>query len=203
MAVAATAGMPLPILVDKLSRGGGSGLERRQLVALTALHRRLPHKSAEGLTTANQLADAGGYSSRWMRVALHELVELGLLEWKRGGVVEGKPAPSWFRVNKARLVELIREGWESYQQLLEQRKAATAVRLRGLWHVRSRTHKPRSHHVEVGSTPPPQEGGSGPAGEPATPAYGVLHVCDHGGDAGQLPDGQPRCPSCRDRKSVV
>lgn len=189
--------MPLPLLVDKLARGGGAGLERRQLVLLRALAVLLPRKAGEGMATANQLADVSSYSTRWARTTLGELEALGLLEWQRGGVVEGQPAASWFRVNKARLVELIRAGREVYQQLLEQRQAATSQRLRGLWNVRSRGQTRRSRHAEVSSSLSPFGEEAGRQAAPASTSFGVVSTCEHGGDAALLPNGQPRCPSCR------
>src|SRR5688572_24406822 len=99
-----TAGMPLPLLIDKARRWGVVGLERRHLAALDGLALLLPHHSAAGLATAPQVGRASAYSGRWMRVALAELEEMGLLEWRRGGVLAGAPQPSWFRVAKDALV---------------------------------------------------------------------------------------------------
>ncbi|XCB30296.1 hypothetical protein RQN30_02360 [Arcanobacterium hippocoleae] len=67
----------------------------------------LPSGSAEGISTAWQLSIVSGYSERHTRKALQTLEELGLITWVRGGIQEGKPAPSFFRVVKRKLVEII------------------------------------------------------------------------------------------------
>jgi hypothetical protein len=150
-AAAATAGQPLPLLLDKLARHGNPGLERRHAVVLRALSTRLPHRSAEGKATCSQLADAASYTGRWVRETLAELEDLGVVEWHRGGVRQGKPQPSTFRVIKARLVELLAGGLADYAQLVAKRSAATAARVAGL--TASFPRRRRSVHAEVRGNP--------------------------------------------------
>jgi hypothetical protein len=147
----ATAGMPLPLLVDKLARSGWPGLDRRHGVVLRALAVRLPHRSAEGKATTAQLADAASYTGRWTRETLAELEALGVVEWHRGGVRNGKPQPSTFRVVKARLVELLRAGALDYAQLVARRTAETAARVAGIRASFPRSR--RSVHMEVRCNP--------------------------------------------------
>jgi hypothetical protein len=167
---AAYAGMKLPLLLDKLERQGWAGLERRHAVVLRSLCARLPHGSAEGLATVEQLATC--YSTRWVRETLAQLEDLGVLVWHRGGVRAGKPRPSTFRVVKARLVELLADGVVEYAQLVARRSAATAARIAGLG--TSFPRRRRSAHVEVRSDPTPRrevtaEGAALPLGTGAPP----------------------------------
>jgi hypothetical protein len=150
-AAVATAGQPLPQLLDRLARHGWPGLERRHAVVLRALCARLPWRSAEGKATTAQLADAAHYTGRWTRETLAELEDLGVVEWHRGGVRSGKPQPSTFRVVKARLVELLVEGAADYAQLVARRAAATAARVAGLSASFPRRRRP--FHVEVTGHP--------------------------------------------------
>lgn len=194
-----TAGMPLPLLVDRLARAGGGGLERRHMAALTALARVLPRGSAAGTTTAQQLADSARYSGRWMRDTLAELEGLGVVEWRRGGVAYGAPTPSWIRVDKRSLVALIAQGIDQLAELLATRAADTARRLAGLRpFVRSKRRKPRSAHAEVGAHPTPDGEVTSPAGAGDTvPDWVTMPTCEHGGDARRLASGLARCPACR------
>lgn len=145
-----SAGMPLDLLVDKLQRV--EGLERRHVGALRALALLLPRGSAAGKATADQLARRARYSQRWMRHSLAELEEAGLIEWWRGGVQDGRPQPSVFRVSKAALCEVIRAGSLAAAARAKVRNAATKARLEAV-RVRklvSRAHNRRSAHAEVG-----------------------------------------------------
>lgn len=153
--VRATAGMPLPVLLDKMARHGWPGLERRHANVLRALASLLPHRSAEGKATACQVADAGSYSSRWTREALAELEDLGLVEWHRGGVRNGRPMPSTFRVVKARLVALLFDGAQDYVDAMARRAAATRARIAGVGtsFPRRSAHRRRSVHAEVTTNP--------------------------------------------------
>ena len=104
---------PLPSLLRSLARAGwgqlGTGRDTQRLrTTLQALSMVLPDKSAQGQTTAYQLAEAGGCSDKTIRRALAELEDLEIIEIVRGGIIKGKPAPSFIKVVKTKLVELIR-----------------------------------------------------------------------------------------------
>lgn len=166
-----TAGMPLPLLIDK-ARRHGAPLERRHLAALDGLALLLPHHSAAGYATPNQIGDAARYTGRWMRTALAECEELGLLEWRRGGVREGRATPGFFRVCKARLCEMITEGAVTYSQLVRVRSSTTRARIAGLRYVQRQ--KRRSGPVEVTDNLSPfgevTGAAEGPPEPPASPA---------------------------------
>ncbi len=106
-----TAGTPLKVLTERLERAGWGDLGTPSLSGLRnvlgALSRVLDPRAGAGKITAPQLAEMTGYTERWVRRCLGLLEELEVIEWHRGGIVNGKPAPSWIRVSKAVLVDLI------------------------------------------------------------------------------------------------
>lgn len=129
-----TAFWPLPSLLRSLSRAGWGDLAGREYQGvrstLTALANRLPDKSAEGLATAEQISAAAGLSERWVRRCLTVLEDLGLITWQRGGVIDGRPAPSFFQVVKTRLVALIGKARGSRAEAEAEHRATTAERIR-------------------------------------------------------------------------
>ncbi|MCI7551639.1 MAG: hypothetical protein PUK40_05420 [Actinomycetaceae bacterium] len=105
------AGWKLSSLLRSLSAYGWGELAspeyRHCRVLLGVFAQVLPSGAAEGAATAPQLARYASYSERHVRRALHVLEDLGIVQWTRGGIREGKPLPSYFRIVKRRLVELI------------------------------------------------------------------------------------------------
>lgn len=155
-----TAWWPLDSLVRSLARAGwGTALagpaEAGLRTVLRGLVDVLDHRTALGETTAPQIADATGLSDRWVRECLARLVELGLVEWHRGGIVSGKPRPSIIKVVKARVVDLIYTARPELAQRLARRADVTAARIRStlrqLTVMPGKRHKPRSTHAEVRS----------------------------------------------------
>lgn len=191
--VTVSAACPLPVLIEALRRS--AALERRQVDVLSALSSVLPHGSAAGRTTAAQLGDVARYCEKWTRVALAELEDLGLVVWRRGGVKAGVPQPSFFLVVKKMLALVIRDGREA----LARRRAARSVLVRR--RIAGRTLPPRgrsrrSSHAEASANPLLRR----EVTPGATPTAGIppLETCaEHGGLAGLLANGAPRCPSCR------
>lgn len=108
-----TAHAPLSALLRSLERAGWGELHGRKFggvrSVLRALTARLPDKSGEGLVTVFQLQMAAGLGEKWTRVCLHKLEDLGIIRWTRGGIISGKPHASWIRVQKTRLLELIKK----------------------------------------------------------------------------------------------
>lgn len=147
-----TAHRPLPSLLLSLERAGWGPLAGHDLQGvrsvLQGLVARLPHKAGQGTLTEAQVADAAGRSLRWTRRCLHVLEDLGVIEeWRRGGVVSGTPQPSWLRVSKRRLVELIESARPALQAVLALRKAATDARLAGIAYLPGRNR--RSAHAAL------------------------------------------------------
>lgn len=168
-----SAGAPLPSLMTSLSRAGWGDLAGREWqgvrTTLAALVAQLPHRSGEGLTTAEQIATSAGLSVRWVRRCLHVLEDLGLILWRRGGVQSGKPAPSHIRVVKKVLVDLIRAARPLKDAADAARRAATTARLAMLrrLYVGPQARNRRSAHVALSASPRPY--GEGPRAVPARP----------------------------------
>jgi hypothetical protein len=144
--------------LERAGWGDLSGADLRGVrITLSVLSRILPDKSAEGLATAEQIAAATGYSVRWTRRCLQGLEEIGVLTWRRGGIANGKPQPSWFRIEKKVLVALIGIARKVRDEMTALLRARTAARIRGLrvFYLRSRTHKRRSVHAELTASLPP------------------------------------------------
>lgn len=126
---------------------------------LRALVDVLNNKTGEGLSTCPQLADATGLSERWVRRCLNALEEIEIITWTRGGIIDGKPAPSHFRIHKKHLLALAVEAKEILRGKLAERRTKTAERLA----------KFSRHATVLGKHP------SGTRCTPSTPKGGVPH----------------------------
>lgn len=168
----ANAYAPTNILMTSLNRAGGGPLAghamRGARYTLSALVDQLPFKSGEGKVTVPQVADTSGYSIRWTRIAMQELEAAGIITWTRGGVVAGKQVPSYVRISKKALVEMIRQARPVLAAILAERAKRTAARIAGLRYTLGRRRR-RSVQGEVtsglssltGSDSPPGSGGGG------------------------------------------
>lgn len=85
-----------------------------------------------GYTTAPQLADAAYKSERWVRHCINQLDALGVIEWYPGGIKDGLPAPSFVKIVKSVLVDLIKLAQESHDKRMLERRAAFEARVRRL-----------------------------------------------------------------------
>lgn len=126
-----SAAWPLPSLITSLKRAGWGPLHGREhqgvRSTLLALEGLLPRKSAEGRCTAWQVAEAAGLSERWTRRCLTVLEDLGIITWRRGTILRGEPFPSFIRVQKRKLAQLIRIArGEATRRLKEHRRAFIA-----------------------------------------------------------------------------
>lgn len=199
---------PVPSLLTSLRNAGWgdlSGAEWQGVrTTLDALASQLPHKAGQGLTTAPQVAMAAGLTERWVRRCMHVLESLGVIEWTRGGVVDGKPAPSYVRIVKRVLVDLIRAARPLKNAAEAARRTATNARLAALRRTylkSSQPHSRRSAHAELSASPISQvevPGGTTSRREDKNmPNWTIPLICPHDGNAGLLRNGQPRCPMCR------
>lgn len=202
-----TAHAKTPSLLTSLSRAGWGVLAPREYQGVRATLRglvdQLDHRTGQGWTTADQVAVSTGLSSRWTRRCMQLLEDLGVIVWHRGGVRDGNPTPSWVRIVKTALLDLIHAARPVRDDAERERRKATRERLAGIRYMRSqRSH--RSGHAELSASPPT------PTGEVSTPDLpersndmrqmlpGVdSPVCPHGGDARRLVSGASRCPDCR------
>lgn len=113
--------------------------------------------------TAPQLADRTGYTERWTRDALVTLEALGLIQWHRGGIVEGAPRPSLIRIVKAALSDLIYTARVWHDDVLDARVIATKARIRATlrWRFCKGRKRRANPHAEVTAFLPLYEGRKG------------------------------------------
>jgi len=196
---APTAYAPLPSLLLSLRRAGWGDLTGREWQGLRStldgLASLLPHGSGQGWATAEQVATSAGLSSRWVRTRLAQLEAMGVIEWRRGGIAAGKPTPSWFRIAKAVLVELIRSARPMKDAKDAARRVATHARIAAARALRRPERRSRrSVHAELSASPPTPTGeDSRPTSSPAvlrTSGAYITATCEHDGEVG-------RCPMCR------
>jgi hypothetical protein len=127
---------PLAVVHERFARTGAGGLSGRlwanPLAVLAILARRGDKDTGVVVVTAAQLADRAGCSPRTVRRSLARLEALGVLTWRRGGIVDAAPSPSVIRVNKARLLELVADGAAWLSTRLLDRATSTAARIAAL-----------------------------------------------------------------------
>lgn len=186
-----TAHAPLPALVTSLARAGWGDLAGREWQGvrsvLRALVDSLPHRSGEGFVTEPQVAERAGLSLRWTRRCMHLLEDLGVVvDWRRGGVIAGRPAPSWLRLSKRFLLALIEAARPLREAATAARRAQTLHRIAGLANVRRNR---RSGHAALGAVLPTPTGES-PGDSP--PVVDKQDECSHG-----EPRGPRYCALCR------
>lgn len=168
MTARVNAGEPLPLLLRRAARAGWGDLAGREWQGvrstLAALAARLPDKSGAGLITAWDISQAAGLSERWTRRCLGVLEDIGVIIWNRGGIVRGAPQPSYIRVAKSKLVELIVGARRSHAQAEAAHTNHTRARLSayaGKTFKKTKPwHKPRSVHAALSASPHPPKGGS-------------------------------------------
>lgn len=157
---------PTPALLTSLQRAGWGDLAGREWqgvrTTLHALVARLPYGSGQGFTTVEQVAASAGLSRRWVARCMDLLEQLGVIEWTRGGVYKGEPRPSWVRIVKRTLIDLIKAA-RPLRTLAEREHAATTrARISHLRWVKGRPR--RSAHVALSASP------HTPRGEASTPS---------------------------------
>jgi hypothetical protein len=165
-----TAGQPLHVLIKNLERAGWGDLAGADLrgvrTVLGALCRMLPNGA--GTVTVEQIATTASYSTRWTRHCLTILEDLEIIEWKRGGIVEGNPSPSFMRIDKRAVAALVILARDLRDTALEQLRQLTRARIAGLraLNIRTRHRKRRSLHMAARSDLPPTGEVPGPDAGP-------------------------------------
>lgn len=194
-----TAYWPVPSLMTSLRKAGWGEMSgpawggiRSTLAGLEAA---LPHRSGEGLVTVDQIAAGAGLSTRWTARCLTLLEDLGVIEWRRGGAIAGRPVPSFIRLVKQRLVDLIHAARPLRAAALEAKRTETNRRIAHLRFVMR--YRRRSAQVELGARLSSPSGEGLPSASPPVVDKYVPPICAHGGDGGTLASGQLRCPQCR------
>lgn len=166
---------PLTSLTRSHAQRGWGGFDRCMTYAMQGLAVCLPSKSAEGRTTAYQVAMASHITDRWAREGLKRLEKAGLIAWERGGIgPDGCPRPSWIRVDKKAYL-----AWINLREWVKRKKAAAVARYRA--------YRERVSKIEHAPQPPeqpeaPQEASVAPAAAPSVPfvppAQKVARPCD-------------------------
>lgn len=100
------------------------------------------------VTTAPQLADRIGSCEKTVRNCLQDLEDLQVIEWRRGGIWDGKPMPSVLRVNKWKLVDWVKAWRPRNDERLAKRRAETLARLAQVHHKRMRAPQRLGVHAE-------------------------------------------------------
>lgn len=110
--------------------------------------------------TAPQLQDRTGYCERWVRESLNALEGLGLIEWNRGGIVEGSPRPSVIRIVKQVLADFVYTARVWHDEVLDARVLVTKARLKATlrWRFCKGRKNRRDAHAEVTASLPLFEG---------------------------------------------
>lgn len=140
---------PLTSLTRSHAQRGWGGFDRCMTYAMQGLAVCLPSKSAEGRTTAYQVAIASHITDRWAREGLKRLEKAGLISWERGGIgPDGCPRPSWIRVDKRAYL-----AWINIREWVKRKKAAAVARYKA--------YRERVSKIEHAPQPP---------AEPASPA---------------------------------
>lgn len=143
---------PLTSLTRSHAQRGWGGFDRCMTYAMQGLAVCLPSKSAEGRTTAYQVAIASHITDRWAREGLKRLEAAGLISWERGGIgPDGCPRPSWIRVDKRAYL-----AWINLREWVK-RKKDNAV-------ARYKAYRERVSKIEHAPQPPET-----PAPAPAAP----------------------------------
>ena len=165
---------PLTSLTRSHAQRGWGGFDRCMTYAMQGLAVCLPSKSAEGRTTAYQVAIASHITDRWAREGLKRLEKAGLISWERGGIgPDGCPRPSWIRVDKRAYL-----AWINLREWVK-RKKDNAV-------ARYRAYRERVSKIEHAPQPPeaqpapvamdaaqPPEAQPAPVAEPSRPCERV------------------------------
>lgn len=153
---------PLTSLTRSHAQRGWGGFDRCMTYAMQGLAVCLPSKSAEGRTTAYQVAMASHITDRWAREGLKRLEKAGLIAWERGGIgPDGCPRPSWIRVDKKAYL-----AWINLREWVKRKKAAAVTRYRA--------YRERVSKIEHAPQPPerpeaPQEASAAPSPAPSAP----------------------------------
>ena len=143
---------PLTSLTRSHAQRGWGGFDRCMTYAMQGLAVCLPSKSAEGRTTAYQVAIASHITDRWAREGLKRLEAAGLISWERGGIgPDGCPRPSWIRVDKRAYL-----AWINLREWVK-RKKDNAV-------ARYKAYRERVSKIEHAPQPPAE-----PSPEPVAP----------------------------------
>jgi hypothetical protein len=168
--------------VDRLELPAEPGVSPRAVRTVFRMMAKIAQDSGEfryGLR-GSKLATLTDYSLSVVRRAQRYLVEHGYLE--RVAVGGGRASTRWRILVEKLAPQLASRHTSSAVETRQPERRDTA-----------QEHRPWFSRKMDQPTP-------APATSPTPPSVAELRaaaVCDHGGDAGRLPDGRPKCPLCR------
>jgi len=199
-------------MVKLASAGWGelAGWELRGLRhILQGLINCLDFRSGRGFSTIGEIATKASYSQRWTAHCLNELEELGIIDWRRGGVIAGKTQKSWFQINKTFLANLIRAARKTHSAVVAEYRRQTLERIHALKNKRLLRPR-RSNHVALRTSISPLKGEAsiGHASQPEqtitqNQAWRTDALCEHGFTIGKTRIGTWLCPVCRAEAAMV
>lgn len=130
-------------------RGRAWAYRRMLLETLTLMMReQRADFSAEIITSAPQVADRMGCHEKTVRNCLHDLEDLGLVEYQRGGIWDGKPMPSVIRIIKKTIVGWVLAWRPKNDERLRLLRLETIARIAGLKKARVRPCQRPEVHAE-------------------------------------------------------
>lgn len=172
-----------PALLRSLSRAGWGSLAGRENQGVRSVLRAvadfLPDKSAAGRVTALQIAEAAGLSERWTRRCLNILEDLGIIEWYRGGIYNGRAEPSFMRIVKQKLADLIPAARKKRNERAEEYRRETALRISQLRNPRfifNGRKNSSSFHAELSTSLSPLKRSERPQESVHTPTLNNISV---------------------------
>lgn len=143
------------------NRYKGARMVLTQLAGALKSRPRAVDAGGDLVLTVAEVAELAGYGTRWTSDALGVLDGLGVIRWTRGAVIDGRPVPSRFVINRAELGRLVAEARPGHDAAVRARRAETAAKLAklGARYLNPGRYRRRSEHVESDSTLSPLTGG--------------------------------------------
>lgn len=127
----------------------------RQFLQTLAKLARSAHTDRRGVLvmSASQIIEQSGYGETWGRKALHMLEDMGVIEWERGGIVDGKPQPSRLRIIKTVLRRIRVAAKPTHDETERRRSEAFARRLMTIRNAHLVQRRCRSAHLSASDSP--------------------------------------------------
>lgn len=124
---------PVPVLYQSLARAGwgvlGGAEWQGVRSTLAALVARVRGRKSYASLTVYQVSQSAGLSEKWTARCLYILEGLGVIQWQRGYIEDGKPRPGVIQIMRAMLLELVRQAWSQGRGAWAAHRAYTAKRL--------------------------------------------------------------------------
>lgn len=154
------AGMSIQDIMNALARvnwgplrGRAWAYRRMLLETLTLMMReQKADYAAEIITSAPQIATRMGCHEKTVRNCLHDLEDLGLVTYQRGGIWDGKPMPSVIKIVKKKIVSWVLAWRPKNDERLRRLRLETLARIASLKKARIRPCQRPGAHAELKSS---------------------------------------------------